>query len=219
MSNTNHTFHATALAAVNEALVTLGQDVVLAAGELSTSSAAVNGRKAAFVYNSSRLRVLRDHGWNFARREYLTGQTACSPNFDAYPFRVPVPPKCVRLIACFTCARRIVHHQLFGSEVRADEPIERIVYTSDVEDLDKWSPDAYHALVLRLAADLAKPITGRTNERQLQEQAYADVIADAKLHDACDTNTEYDAYGSNHYVEAMRGVRGGFRRPDDCLRR
>ena len=66
-------------------------------------------------------------------------------------------------------------------------------------------PDAYRALVLRLAADLAKPVTGRINERQLQEQAYADMLAQAKLNDAREQNVPYDAYGENHYVMAMKG--------------
>lgn len=216
MSNTVHVFHSTALAAVNQALVTLGQDVVLEPADFATDAKSAHGRKAAYLYDSARLRVLRDHAWNFARREWLVGGVTCSPCEEAFPFRIPLPPRCVKVLACYGQGRRVVHHKLFGGEIRSDEPIVRVVYTADIEDLDKWASDAYNALVLRLAADLAKPITGRINERQLQENAYLDMVATAKLHDANDINLTYGDGDENHYVRAMRG---GCRPHDDVLRR
>lgn len=210
MSNTSHAgFHATAMAAVNEALTVLGQDVVL--DELSTESANAHARKAAYLYESARVRVLRDHAWSFARRELDVAGGACVPcpahggPRAAFPFRCPRPARCARILSCFGPDGLAVHHRLAANEVQADAPVARIAYIADVEDLDKWSPDAYRALVLRLAADLAKPVTGRINERQLQEQAYADQLAAAKLNDARETNVPYDAYEDNHFVAVMRG--------------
>lgn len=206
MNTTHADFHPTALAAVNEALAVLGQDVVLTAETFATTSANAHGRKAAYLYESSRMRVLRDHAWSFARRE---SEVACPapehPFADRFPFRVPRPGRCARILSCLGPDGRAVHHRLSGMEIHADAPVARVLYLADIEDLDRWSPDAYRALVLRLAADLAKPVTGRINERQLQEQAYADQLASAKLADARECNVESDAYGSNHFVEAMRG--------------
>ena len=108
-----------------------------------------------------------------------------------------------------------VKYMLFAREIRASAPISRIVYTHNTQDLSRWSPDAYRALVLRLAADLAKPITGRINERQLQEQAYNEQLAAAKLADARESNLMEDAWGGNHYVEQMRHGRT----PRDVFRR
>lgn len=218
MSNTNPTFHDTALAAVNHALVTLGQDVILTKPDLAVDSSVVVGRKAAYAYNDSRLKVLRDHVWNFARREYrVSGSVACRHDGDELPFAAMIPPRCVRLIACYAEDGRTVKYRVVGTEIRSDRPAARIVYVYDVEDLDKWTPDAYRSLVLRLAADLAKPITGRINERQLQEQAYSDSIETAKRNDAAETNIKDDAWGGNHYVEAMHG--GYSRRGDALFRR
>lgn len=216
MKNTEHSsFHATALAAVNEALVTLGQDVVLS--ELNVASSDVNSRKAAYVYESSRLKVLRDHNWNFARSSVRLNGCGCSADSrEQFPFETLKPAKCLRLIMCYDEIGEEVHYQVQGNAIRADAPIDKVVFTADVDDLDKWSPDAYRALVLRIAADLAKPITGRINERQLQEQAYADALAAAKLADARETNVPQDAWGENHYVNAMRG---GVRHRRDLFRR
>ena len=205
------TFHETALRAVNEAIVTLGQDLVLT--ELSETSEDVNSRKAAYVYESARLKVLRDHNWNFARREQIC--CGCTgPDYGGeFGWRMPLPGGCVRLLMCYGENGDEVKYMLFAREIRASAPISRIVYTHNTQDLSRWSPDAYRALVLRLAADLAKPITGRINERQLQEQAYNEQLAAAKLADARESNVMEDAWGDNHYVEQMRrGRRCG--RPD-----
>ena len=213
MSNTAHAnFHQTALAAVNEALAVLGQDVVLTAETFASTSANAHGRKAAYLYEGARIRVLRDHAWSFARRELdvAGGCVPCPAHGGpraAFPFRFPRPARCARVLSCFGLDGLAVHHRLVANEVQADAPVARLAYIADVEDLDKWSPDAYRALVLRLAADLAKPVTGRINERQLQEQAYADQLAAAKLNDARETNVPYDAYEDNHFVTVMRGER------------
>lgn len=201
--NTSHSgFHATALAAVNDALVVLGQDVLL--DELSLTSKTVNSRKAACLYDASRLKVLRDHNWNFARTEQPCDGCGCTGGGGGLPFLAAVPPRCVRVLDCFGCGGRC-EYRLYGREIRSDRPVDRIVYTQDVEDLDRWTPDAYRALVLRLAADLAKPVTGRVNERQLQESAYDEQLQAAKLADSRESNVPYDAWGDNHYVKAMRG--------------
>nr|DAH80682.1 MAG TPA: tail tubular protein [Caudoviricetes sp.] len=210
MSNTKHTFHATALAAVNEALVTLGQDTTLS--ELSTDSTVPESRKAAYVYDGSRMRVLREHAWNFAKGVMpMAGCLATCPQHsgnERLPFVCPVPPKCARVLECLSeTSGKPCEWSLFGRSILASEPVGGVVYVRDVEDLERWSPDAYRALVLRLAADLAKPITGRINERQLQEQAYADALAQAKLSDARESNVPQDPWDDNPYADAMRGRR------------
>lgn len=201
MSNTNHTFHPTAIVAVNEALVVLGQDVLL--DELSQTSESVNSRKAAYLYESARKRVLGDHNWNFATTDIPADSCKCGCD-SAMPYVTQKPARCVCVIGCFS-NNQLCNYCITGKEIRSDLPIDRISYIQDVEDLDRWTADAYRALVLRLAADLAKPITGRINERQLQEEAYANQISNAKLADAKESNIPYDAWGDNYYVQQMRG--------------
>ncbi len=216
MANTTHgNFHPSALAAVNEALAVLGQDVVLTAETFSVATSNAHGRKAAFLYEGARVKVLRDHAWTFARRELDVGPApaSCPPAGDEFVFRFPRPPKCVRVCGCLGPDGRAAHYRLGASDVQADGPVAKVVYTADVEDLDKWTPDAYRALVLRLAADLAKPITGRVSERELQENAYRDQLEAAKLNDARETDVPYDAYADDHYVDAMLGRRPLPRRP------
>lgn len=220
-SNTEHdNFHATALAAVNEALVTLGNDTVLT--ELSQSSEVPESRKAAFVYTGSRLKVLRDHDWNFARR--ITPVCSSLVSFTGFgeppalPFICPLPSSIVRILKCDMVDGRETEWSKYDNFIKSREPLASITYTADVEDLDKWSPDAYRALILRLAADLAKPITGRINERQLQEEAYARTLEDAKLADARESHIRQDPWADNPYVDAMRGSRHNCPPAPPCCR-
>lgn len=208
MANTTHgNFHPSALAAVNEALAVLGQDVTLTAETFSAESANAHGRKAAFLYEGARVKVLRDHAWTFARRELDVGPVPARGALagGGFAFRFPRPPRCVRMCGCLGPDGRATRYRLGASDVQADGPVAKVVYTADVEDLDRWTPDAYRALVLRLAADLAKPITGRISERELQENAYRDQLEAAKLNDARETDVPYDAYADDHYVDAMLG--------------
>ncbi len=215
MSNTQHTFHASAVAAVNQALVALGEDRTME--ELSTTSTDATSRKAAFIYESARQKVLRDHAWTFARREVPSGPPAAvAPPRAPFPFVYPMPVRMLRVLSCLDEAGHEVRWTLAPREIHCERPACRLIYAADVDDLDKWSPEAYRALVLRLAADLAKAVTGRINERQLQETAYQDQIEAAKLADARGVNSGYDAYGQNHYAAAMLGES---RIPADPLRR
>lgn len=204
MANTTHgNFHPTALAAVNEALIVLGQDVTLT--ELSADSSVAHARKAAFLYEGARIRVLRDHAWAFALRTEETASCLCRPE-GAFPFLTARPPRCVRLVSAVSESGRPCRGRLTAEGLETDRPAARLTYVADVADLDRWSPDAYRALVLRLAADLAKPVTGRINERQLQEQAYNEQIEAAKTADARESNARYDAWGENPYIAAMLGA-------------
>jgi len=191
---------ASALDACNEALITLGEDVTLAT--LDKDSSDPKERKCAHLYETARKQVLSDHPWSFVRAEQ---------NF--YPARqvVEYPYDAMRIIACLDeDGYNIAYKRVDNTITCADDTaIQTLVYTYDEEDLGAWDSDAYKALILRLAADLAKPITGRINERQLQEQAYAEQIEKAKLKDARNSGYAGKAWGRNFYVDQMdKGRRG-----------
>lgn len=209
--NTKHEgFHETALGAVNDALVVLGHDALVT--DLSATSEQMESRKAAHLFEQARTRVLREHAWNFARREEAANPRRCAECMEcdgaSLVWETDAPPKCVRVLEVASGpagASRPCRWRIVGGTIRSDLPPTRIVYTHDERDLDRWLPDAYRALVLRLAADLAKPVTGRINERQLQESAYSSALADAKLGDARESSFPTDPWDDAPYVEAMRG--------------
>ena len=200
------TFHPTAILAVNKALVQLGHDVAVKA--LDPSSDVPEERKAAFVYDESRRQVLRDHAWGFARRE-VPAASWFAPTHpgDRLPHHVVVPPQALQVVAARDLRGGDAEYTVVGGEIHAASPVALVEYTEDVEDLDRWSAGAYKALVLRLAADLSKVVTGRINERQLQEEAYAAEIRAAKTQDSRSINVCETAWGDNFYERQMMGRR------------
>lgn len=197
-------FHATAVKAVNKALVQLGHDVTIE--QLDETSDVPEERKAAFVYDESRRQVLRDHAWGFARREVqATSWFAPTHPADKYPHHAELPTGALQIVCVKDPVGRDAEYTTVENEIHSMEPVALIAYTEDVEDLDQWSAGAYKALVLRLAADLSKIITGRINERQLQEQAYAAEIRAAEMQDSRSINVSKTAWGENFYVERMMG--------------
>lgn len=203
-------FHPTAVLAVNKALVQLGHDVFVEV--LDCQSEVPEERKAALVYDESRRQVLRDHAWGFARRE-TPAASWCAPTHpgDQYPHHAEVPPGALQVVGVKDAGGRDAEYVVVGREIRSAQPVSSVSYTEDVEDLDTWSAGGYKALVLRIAADLAKVVTGRINERELQERAYAAEISAAKLQDSRSTNVSRTAWGGNYYVDRMMG-RGRRRR-------
>ena len=199
-------FHPTALRAVNEALSVLGQDTALTDGDFDVNGEDAVGRKAAFAYDMARRKVLRDHSWGFARRE-IAATSWRSPTHpgDRFPHHAAMPQGVLQLVAVKDVAGRDAQYTVVDDEIHSASPVALVAYTEDVEDLDLWSAGAYRSLVLRLAADLAKPVTGRINERQLQEEAYAAEIRAAKTQDSRSVNVSETAWGDNYYVEKMMG--------------
>ena len=199
-------FHATAVKAVNKALVQIGHDVTVEL--LDEESEVPEEKKAAFVYDESRRQVLRDHAWGFARREApATSWFAPTHPGDLYPHHAEMPPDALQVVAVKDIEGRDAQYTIVDREIHSTKPVSLVVYTEDVQDLDRWSAGGYRALVLRLAADLSKIITGRLNERELQEQAYAAEIRAAKLQDSRSVNVSETAWGDNYYAEQMMGRR------------
>lgn len=203
-------FHSSALLAVNKAYAQLGHDVVVYA--LDVDSEVPEERKAALVYDESRRQVLRDHAWGFARRE-TSATSWFSPTHpgDRFPHHAELPPAALQVVAVKDVSGRDAEYTIVDREIHSAEPVSLVAYTEDVEDLDQWSAGAYKALVLRLAADLSKIVTGRINERQLQESAYAAEIRAAKMQDSRSVNVSKSAWGDNFYADQMMG-RGRRRR-------
>ena len=201
-------FHPTAVKAVNKALVQLGHDVTVEL--LDEDSEVPEEKKAAYVYDESRRQVLRDHAWGFARREaQTTSWLAPTHRGDRYPHHAELPPDVLQVVAAKDIDGADAEYTIVDREIHSTRPLSLVVYTEDVQDLDRWSAGAYKALVLRLAADLSKIVTGRLNERELQEQAYAAEIRAAKLQDSRSVNVSETAWGDNYYAERMMGRRHG----------
>ena len=92
-----------------------------------------------------------------------------------------------------------------GTYPYAADPVVKAVYTLDESRVNRWPPLARRAFMYRLAADTAQ--TTVPNIFQALEQKAAEALAEAKTRDARENSTPRDAWGRNHYVDAMHGNR------------
>ena len=176
-------------------------------GHLPKSLKAITDRADALA-DGVRHIVLSVHAWNFAKAEDPTPSCPVPHGCDPYAFASEVPPGCARLLAVYTHGGRLDDWKVFGSSIAARAPVVKAAYIRDDKRPDRW-PSAIRRLYLyRLAADTAQ--TEVPNLVELLEQKYAAALRDAKVEDARESSTPKDAWGHNHYVDAMHGVR-----PDD----
>ena len=115
-----------------------------------------------------------------------------------------MPADNLRILAVYDENGRKSDYIVYDMTIRASHPVGRIVYVRDEEDLNVWTPLARRAFVYRLAADIAKPITGRINECQLQEEHYRAAISDAKLREAREGEAA-NPWGESHHAKMMKG--------------
>jgi hypothetical protein len=185
-----------------EALAVLSQDKRI--DFIDTESKDATVFKVSIAFESARKQVLCDHNWNFARSEKHANSTFVPHDRD-YPWATPMPGDSLRLLAVYDVNGRKADYIVYDMTLRSSRPVGRIVYVRDEEDISIWTPLARRAFVYRLAADIAKPITGRINECQLQEEHYRAAIADAKLREAREGEAA-NPWGESHHARAMRGM-------------
>ena len=171
---------------------------------LPKSLKAITDRADALADGVRRV-VLSVHPWNFAKAEDPTPSCHVPHGCDPYAFAGELPQGCARLLAVYTHGGRLDDWKVFGTCVAAREPVVKAVYVRDDKRPDKWPATIRRLYLYRLAADTAQ--TEVPNLVELLEQKYAAALRDAKAEDARESSTPKDAWGRNHYVDAMHGNR------------
>ena len=170
---------------------------------LPRSLKAITDRADALADGVRRV-VLSVHPWNFAHAEDPTPSCHVPHGCDPYAFASEVPAGCARLLAVYTHGGRLDDWKVFGTQIAARAPVVKAVYIRDDKRPDKWPAAIRRLYLYRLAADTAQTEVPKLVE--LLETKYAAALRDAKAEDARESSTPKDAWGRNHYVDAMRGV-------------
>lgn len=149
--------------------------------------------------------ILAAFPWGFALEEEVTVSVPHgTPGSGEYGFEAQVPLDSLRIVSVHGRDGELAHVEELGGVLRSHEPIVRIVYVRDIEDLDRFPPGIRRLVVLKLAADLAKTVAAKPENRELQERLYRDALEEAKVRDARGSNpTPRSLWGGNFYVEQM----------------
>ncbi len=143
----------------------------------------------------ARKEVLGSYDWSFAQADAFYVSAGDPIPDPCYPYHATLPFDAIKLSSVYDFTGRIGEWKLRGCDIHAREPIGRIVYISDVQDLGRWSPKAYRAFILRIVADVVKAIASNPKNQQYQEALYRDALEDAKAADASSANTPSEAWG------------------------
>ena len=137
----------------NQALIALGAKTIESLTENSK-----NGRLCNAIYEQTRNNVLTDHIWNFAQKRAELEDLDEEPEWtdDLMTVTYQKPTDCLKIN--FINIESAIF-KIEGDKVLSNESGLKIKYTEEVIDPMKFFPKFVEALVARLAAELAYPIT------------------------------------------------------------
>ncbi len=170
----------------NLALSHLGQGAISSLDENSTEA-----ELCKLAYPVARDATLRDHPWNFAmRREALALLAETPPPGWAFVYQYPASCLAARYILPEIGCGKPPFEVALGAGGRnkvilTDEPCAWLAFTGRVTDTTLFDPLFVQAVIVRLAADLAQPITGEAAKHQNLLRLYEGLLDAARL---CDAN-------------------------------
>lgn len=201
--------YATAADICNKALQEIGCALI---GSLTDDSR--NANECNFLYDKTRVALLREHVWNFAisyatltaagTLTYQNGSTRNKFTLPAGYMRLAdQQPRTAQLMTQATSGGvRGTDYSIEGGFLVTAQAGVLLRYAADISTVTLMDPLFCDALAARMCVDgLAETLTGSVQKRQLAGQRYADRIALAKLLNAI------EAADDEPLAELMRTAR------------
>lgn len=195
-------FHPSALDAVNEALVSIGEGYQLTV--LSKTAGrdvpnAANSRAAAYVYESALDAILTAHPWTF-----LMTRKRVTATPDANMWRVKRPSDALTIVGFENEIGDRLEYISEGDDLRLYDMPRAIIYLRQEDDLAVFPRRIRSLLVKRLAFDLANPNSGSKDELKVQYELYTQLLNEAKVWDTRQNKTNRKRV-RNHIADVVRG--------------
>lgn len=202
--------HDSALAICQRAMAILRQE-----NRLTTISATAPTKveRACYqAYEASRLEVLSSYGWSFVKADKRV-RNGVNHYEDDGRYRIPYPAEALKVLKCYDEDGHKIPFTVRGMQyIYSLQPVFRITYIFDEEDVTLWPPLVQDAFVKTLARNLCMEITGRPADLQLTDAQAKQAVQIARTDDARISSTGNEVYGKNHLYEVMCGHRNPFRR-------
>jgi hypothetical protein len=169
----------------NRALDMLGADPVMSFDDDNQS-----GRLCKRNYAAVRDAVLRAYPWNPAVRRAVLPALSMPPAWGfAFQYSLPEgpePPCCLRVLSLEgEIEGAASSYRIEGRRILSDDgPPLRLLYIGQITDPNEFGPLLADAIAVRLAAELAYPLTASTALSQALGQTYRDKLAEARAIDA-----------------------------------
>lgn len=164
---------ATQVQICNLALRALGAQQITAITDSVESARILND-----VYTLIRDEVLVQHPWNFAIKRASLVEDATAPTYG-YDNRFILPVDCLRVIE----TEDYTEYQVEGGYLLTDETSVKIKYIAQITTSSSFSPGFVSAFAMRLAAEVAFPLTNNAQLAAEKFKEYEDRLKMAKSAD------------------------------------
>jgi hypothetical protein len=185
----------TQLEIYNAALASLGHDQTVAALTDTTPEANWCNR----FYDQGRKMMLRLTNPTFASMYEELSDVETS-DIPGWLYQWPRPGDLVSIISVTDDAGDPAQFRLLNDKIITNVDAGGVEYIFDETDTDAFDPLFTQALIARLAADIAVPLTGKADLRRIMEQACASAMSDFRTRDANDGREVGDPADANYYV-------------------
>lgn len=179
------------VAVCNRALSKIGDELIIMSLDDNTKPA----RYCKALYADTRDFVLRSYPWRFALKRYVLAPLKEKPLFG-YEYQFSLPSDCLRVWKMTEGER----YQVEGQCLLMNQNVCRFIGIAKIEDATVFDPMFAEALALRLAAELAIPLTASVTLRDSLMKEYQQFVQQAKTASAMEG--VQDVFVPQGWVEA-----------------
>lgn len=141
-------------------------------------------------FHHSRDKTFQSHTWKECTFRQTLAPTGEAPEFGyAYKFRLPADPWCIRPVGLYDVPRDTPWTQE-GRYLLCDLNPVQLVFIGRETNPDVYSPLLKEAIALRLAADIAFPLTGDMSKKQAMEAMFEKVRDEARSIDTTASSSD-----------------------------
>jgi hypothetical protein len=164
----------------NLALAKIGDIAIL-----SLDDPTPEARFSKLFYEPTTQELLRLHNWNWATSHSKLSPISPEPLYDwKYAFGLPVDFGRMLTFNSFAPTMPVTQFQIVGNQLYSDESTAVISYIQKIVDENLFDPLFVDALVLRLAAKLARPLAGSLDIEKMMNGQFEKSLAEARRIDA-----------------------------------
>jgi hypothetical protein len=135
--------------------------------------------------------VMSEGAWSSTVSRASLALTANTPAYGyTYEFQLPTDPFCLRVLEINDLTSGDYDYRIEGDKLLANINTMKIRYIGRITDTQSYDPMLKRAVVSRLAAELAYPITGNLQTSKAMQELYQFHIADGLAVDGTQGSVE-----------------------------
>lgn len=170
----------------NSALIKVGADTIASLTDNSKRARLCNK-----LYGTCRDEVLYAHPWNFAIKRVQLARLSTSPTYE-FTYAYQLPSDVLRVLGTkgSDLYGPTLNWQREGDTIVSDESSMMVRYIAKITDVQKFNSMFKEVLALRIAGDLAYPLTQSNSLTDRLKKEYREWIRESRSFDAQEGNVK-----------------------------